>query len=97
MLDDTTTGDTDTRSDMPLMRASDVRPATITSALDAELQFSSSLKPLRNKFGPCVGCDKEPPSGQRFSACSACKAVLYCSKDCQKDDWREHKYVAYIS
>lgn len=37
---------------------------------------------------PCALC------GERGSAwCSRCKSTWYCSKDCQKLDWKEHKKV----
>ena len=55
--------------------------------------FSSTLKPLRNKHGPCAGCGKFPDPGQKFRTCAACKSVLYCSKECQKSDRNVHRYV----
>lgn len=94
MFDDATTSDPNPASDHPHVDLSDAGPRTISSALNAELQFGSSLKPLRNKFGPCASCNKEPIPGQRFSTCSSCKAVLYCSKECQRSDWSAHKYVS---
>lgn len=36
--------------------------------------------------GKCEVCNK--PAKQ---FCSSCKAVFYCSKDCQKRGWKEHK------
>ena len=60
---------------------------------EAALQFSSSLKPLRNKYGPCEACHVSPPPGRRWGECSSCKAVLYCSKECQVKDWADHKCV----
>jgi hypothetical protein len=35
----------------------------------------------------CRGCGKD----ENTSACTACKCVYYCSKECQKDDWPTHK------
>ncbi len=35
---------------------------------------------------PCIRC-----SGVSEKKCSACKAVFYCSRECQKRDWRRHK------
>jgi hypothetical protein len=36
----------------------------------------------------CRVCLKEPAK-----KCAACKDVSYCSKECQKFDWKEHKEV----
>ena len=55
--------------------------------------FSSNLKPLRNKHGPCAGCGKFPDPGKKFRTCAACKAALYCSKECQKSNRNMHRYV----
>ena len=40
----------------------------------------------------CVleGCEKMGNQGD-FKKCSACQAVMYCSKDHQKLDWANHK------
>jgi len=43
----------------------------------------------------CHVCDDtadEAPDGKLFT-CSKCKAVSYCSKECQKEDWKEHKRI----
>lgn len=37
----------------------------------------------------CRGCGKE--NEKLISACTACKKVYYCSKECQKEDWKIHK------
>ena len=55
--------------------------------------FHSDLKPLRNKHGACEYCEELPPEGVTFRKCAACKAVLYCSRECQRKDWASHRYV----
>lgn len=39
----------------------------------------------------CYGCNKEKAACERLNKCSACKAITYCSKECQTNHWNEHK------
>lgn len=39
----------------------------------------------------CRKCRKSPTGTQKFQRCSGCKQVQYCSKDCQRGDWKQHK------
>ena len=39
----------------------------------------------------CGKCGKKDSFTQSLKKCDACKIVLYCSRDCQKADWKEHK------
>ena len=40
---------------------------------------------------PCTYCHKVPELVKPFKACSNCKFVVYCSKECQRNDWSAHK------
>lgn len=40
----------------------------------------------------CVLC-KTVCAATSASLCSGCKAVRYCSRECQKQDWKEHKEI----
>ncbi|CZR50317.1 uncharacterized protein PAC_00189 [Phialocephala subalpina] len=44
----------------------------------------------------CKKCKQLPKSGQTFNRCSGCKEVQYCSKGCQRADWKEHKMFCQI-
>ena len=38
----------------------------------------------------CANCKK---FGLKFKKCSACQSVYYCSRECQRSDWKKHKKV----
>jgi hypothetical protein len=42
----------------------------------------------------CAFCGKT--DGKSIMKCSRCKAASYCSKDCQKGDWKKHKAVCKL-
>lgn len=54
-------------------------------ASKAELSHKAA-KTERSKPCRAQGCNNSSTM-----VCSACKAVRYCSKDCQKKAWKEHK------
>ena len=42
----------------------------------------------------CGNCDclkTDAFAGQKFSQCTICKSVYYCSIDCQREAWKHHK------
>lgn len=43
-------------------------------------------------MNPCKVCWK---TNENMQICSACKSVHYCSKDCQKLDWKSHKTACF--
>jgi len=53
---------------------------------DLEKALNEVLKPL---IARCTVCDKVGD----IKVCSSCKELLYCSSECQKKDWPEHKKV----
>lgn len=46
----------------------------------------------------CLNCGKTARDiGKLLSKCSRCKKVSYCSKDCQRADWKGHKNFCIIT
>ncbi|KAI0688310.1 hypothetical protein C8T65DRAFT_589627 [Cerioporus squamosus] len=41
----------------------------------------------------CAYCDAVQTSDRRLRRCAGCFGVMYCSKECQKRAWREHKPI----
>ena len=42
----------------------------------------------------CAGCGKtEAEAGKELKRCAKCQETRYCSRECQKDDWKQHKKV----
>jgi len=39
----------------------------------------------------CNGCKKQETQQNQFQRCGKCKKVYYCSKECQRRDWPNHK------
>jgi hypothetical protein len=53
-------------------------------------------KHTANPCAPCanLSCNKWETKQKEFQNCSHCMAVAYCSRDCQKKDWKaQHKPV----
>jgi MYND finger len=45
----------------------------------------------KNKTCSATGCDKSKADGCKLKTCHGCNSVSYCSKECQKTHWPEHK------
>lgn len=50
-------------------------------------------KQSRNKDRTCYYCGKYDVN---VSKCSRCKEVTYCSSECQRADWKEHKKICQV-
>ncbi|KAL8001140.1 putative Zinc finger, MYND-type, tetratricopeptide-like helical domain superfamily [Plasmopara halstedii] len=61
-----------------------------TQALNFEM---SHLRYMKDKT-LCAGCGNPPYFNKRLLACSACKMVEYCSRDCQRAHWKRiHRHM----
>lgn len=53
---------------------------------------AAALKVTKRLETPCAGCGAlKPASAQPFKLCSICRAVCYCTRECQKAHWKKHK------
>jgi hypothetical protein len=41
----------------------------------------------------CQVCEKGKAEGIKLSFCNSCRSVSYCSRACQKADWKAHKVI----
>jgi hypothetical protein len=41
----------------------------------------------------CQVCEKGKAEGVKLSFCNSCRSVSYCSRECQKADWKMHKVI----
>ncbi|KAJ7691807.1 hypothetical protein B0H17DRAFT_1133589 [Mycena rosella] len=44
----------------------------------------------------CAFCYKSETKTHKFDRCGACLRPAYCSKDCQKKDWKKHKRTCQL-
>jgi len=59
-----------------------------------QIELLKKKTKIAKKFNKCHVCQKGKANGVTLKKCSLCKAVCYCSKVCQKKDWRRnHKKI----
>ena len=44
----------------------------------------------------CEACQVPEPSDVKYSKCSGCQGVVYCSKECQLTHWQEYKITCGV-
>ena len=55
------------------------------------------LKSKIFEYHTCSYCKKtDKGEKKRFKKCSKCQRSFYCSKRCQKKDWKSHGYYCHV-
>ena len=67
----------------------DARTGRYAVALDDGKELSLKAECVARAGCAAAGCASEEAS----SVCSRCEAVRYCSRECQRTDWKLHKPV----
>jgi hypothetical protein len=67
----------------------DARSGRYCVALDDGKELSLKAECVAKAGCAAVGCRSEEAS----SVCARCEAVRYCSRECQRADWKAHKLV----
>eukprot|EP00930_Biecheleria_cincta_P002913 TRINITY_DN103876_c0_g1_i1.p1 TRINITY_DN103876_c0_g1~~TRINITY_DN103876_c0_g1_i1.p1 ORF type:complete len:484 (+),score=83.60 TRINITY_DN103876_c0_g1_i1:55-1506(+) len=63
------------------------------SSMESMLMLSGVPSSSASKPGMCSLCRMRPRRGGNLQRCSRCHNVWYCSRECQKKDWKEHKQL----
>jgi hypothetical protein len=71
----------------------DARTGRYAVALDDGKELSLKAECVAKAGCAAAGCASEEAS----SACGRCEAVRYCSRECQRTDWKAHKPVCTAS
>jgi hypothetical protein len=67
------------------------RASISNSLLESQAEASSSSSAPTNKCASCNAPETDPE--KPLKPCAKCQTVRYCSRDCQKKDWKLHKKI----
>ncbi|KAH8767719.1 hypothetical protein BGZ57DRAFT_923204 [Hyaloscypha finlandica] len=62
-----------------------------TSGPESQTEASSSSSAPISKCASCSALETDPE--KPLKPCAKCQTVRYCSRDCQKKDWKLHKKI----
>jgi hypothetical protein len=60
-------------------------------AISREMGHDAMAEKLTRYTSECACCQKQATATVKLSACSRCLKTYYCSAQCQKQDWKQHK------
>jgi uncharacterized protein YjhX (UPF0386 family) len=71
----------------------DARTGRYAVALDDGKELSLKVECVARAGCAAAGCASEEAS----SMCGRCEAVRYCSRECQRTDWKAHKAACVVA
>jgi hypothetical protein len=74
----------------PLFRSSP-QPPRSNNFPESQVEASSSTSQPTNKCASCNALEADPE--KPLKPCAKCQTVRYCSRDCQKKDFKVHKKI----
>jgi tetratricopeptide (TPR) repeat protein len=63
--------------------------------IDLPRELRDAIDPEASRC-KCAQCDKVETDDVRFDRCSRCKVAKYCSRECQRQHFREHKHACKV-
>ena len=63
--------------------------------IDLPRELRDAIDPEASRC-KCAQCDKVETDDVRFDRCSRCKVAKYCSRECQKNHFKEHKHACKV-
>ena len=63
----------------------------LTEVANAKHENRRHIKPAleAKRCSSCLMAEDDLPEGRKLLACAKCRVVNYCSKECQKYDWKQ--------
>jgi len=80
----------DSLTDKELMRLI-MKPVEMEGGINARLNVDGEKQKVA--LSNCAMCNKVEDAMRQFKSCPRCDSAVYCSRECQKRDWKKHKKV----
>jgi hypothetical protein len=75
----------------------DTRTGRYAVALDDGKELSLQAECVARAGCAAAGCASEEAREEASSVCARCEAVRYCSRECQRTEWKAHKPACAVA